>query len=424
LSGAETTSGAPADEEVSEDTSAIRICIDMPGVHFKDLKVHLRRNGVLEVRAIRRRLGLDGTTVVKKTKISRRYAIDSRTVDVNKIGADLALGVLVITAPKKLAREMGTTTPPPQAQATAPAAGYETPPERQWASMIAGSDAAGAAAAAAGSAPTTSPFESSSTEGSKVVNPRSVSSPSSPRRSSLVLEPTEPSSPGIMNRRRASATGVKTDRKVTIVESSGTTDASVAAARIAAMASIEAAAASAEAASASSTSSQDEERAVGTTNAVTAEAVELLTAVEPSAAALKTSIISDATAVAVDAATTTVNADGIIPQSSFPGSPASGDDSGAGLTLVSLHRGDRAIGGVSGEAGGGEEARPGSAASFVAEESVANDNEEVGDAGSNAAPVGVAAVESAANGGGNDGGGNADAADLASSSTRRVSVTP
>jgi HSP20 family molecular chaperone IbpA len=98
--GNRSTQSIAVDEEVSEDAQSIRICIDMPGVHSKDLKVQLRGNGVLEVRAIRRRTGLDGTTVIKKHKIARRYAIDAQTVDVNRVVADLALGVLVITAPK------------------------------------------------------------------------------------------------------------------------------------------------------------------------------------------------------------------------------------------------------------------------------------------------------------------------------------
>jgi HSP20 family molecular chaperone IbpA len=107
---APSSSSGAADEEVSENANSIRICIDMPGVHSKDLKVQLRNNGVLEVRAIRRRTGLDGTTVVRKHKIARRYAIDVQTVDVNRVVADLALGVLVITAPK-----VGSQQLPPSA---------------------------------------------------------------------------------------------------------------------------------------------------------------------------------------------------------------------------------------------------------------------------------------------------------------------
>jgi HSP20 family molecular chaperone IbpA len=108
--GNRSTQSIAVDEEVSENSQSIRICIDMPGVHSKDLKVQLRSNGVLEVRAIRRRTGLDGTTVIKKHKIARRYAIDAQTVDVNRVVADLALGVLVITAPKVGSPPVGAGT--------------------------------------------------------------------------------------------------------------------------------------------------------------------------------------------------------------------------------------------------------------------------------------------------------------------------
>jgi HSP20 family molecular chaperone IbpA len=421
--------GAPADEEVSEDATSIRICVDMPGVNFKDLKVHLRRNGVLEVRAIRRRLGLDGKTVVRKSKISRRYAIDDRTVNVSKISADLALGVLVITAPKKPARETGTTTPPPQAQSSALAAGYLTPPEREWASMITGADATGAAAVAAagGNTPSASPSESSSTRDSTMNNPRRVASPCVPRRSSLVGS--EPSSPGIMNVRRASKTGVKFDRKVTIAEAANDADASFAAERIAAMASIEAAAASAETASLSSTSWQEGEKALaatplqddGTTRAMTAATVETLAALETPTAAVKTMTTAETSpGVALDSSVS-FGSD----VSRAVGGTGEFYSRGAILPRVSLHGSDQDVGedGGSGE-GERKEVRPGSAASF-AEGNVTNGDGERGDVNNGAVPVALAVEESAADGGDNDEGNVADPADPASSSSaRRVSVTP
>jgi len=95
-------SGEPVqirDEELLEDGESIRLSIDLPGVRAKDLRVQFKQ-GVLEVKAVRRLTGMDGVACVKKQKICRQYAIDCTVVDVSKVVADLDHGVLVITAPK------------------------------------------------------------------------------------------------------------------------------------------------------------------------------------------------------------------------------------------------------------------------------------------------------------------------------------
>ena len=83
-----------------EDDDSIRLSMELPGVRAKDLEVSVQR-GVLSIRGCRCVKGLDNDRVVKKQKLSRRFAVDTDVVDVTRASANLADGVLVICAPKK-----------------------------------------------------------------------------------------------------------------------------------------------------------------------------------------------------------------------------------------------------------------------------------------------------------------------------------
>jgi HSP20 family protein len=84
---------------MNEDDDSIRLSMDLPGVRAKDLEVSVQR-GVLSIRGYRSVKGLDNR-VVKKQKLSRRFAVDTDVVDVTRASANLADGVLIICAPKK-----------------------------------------------------------------------------------------------------------------------------------------------------------------------------------------------------------------------------------------------------------------------------------------------------------------------------------
>jgi HSP20 family molecular chaperone IbpA len=84
---------------MNEDDDSIRLSMDLPGVHAKHLEVSVQR-GVLSIRGCRCVKGLDNR-VIKKQKLSRRFAVDTDVVDVTRASANLANGVLVICAPKK-----------------------------------------------------------------------------------------------------------------------------------------------------------------------------------------------------------------------------------------------------------------------------------------------------------------------------------
>jgi HSP20 family protein len=85
---------------MNEDDDNIRLSMDLPGVYAKNLEVSVQR-GVLSIWGYRCvNEGLDNR-VVKKQKLSRRFAVDTDVVDVTRASANLANGVLVICAPKK-----------------------------------------------------------------------------------------------------------------------------------------------------------------------------------------------------------------------------------------------------------------------------------------------------------------------------------
>ena len=90
----------PVASELSENEEWLRFCIDLPGVSAKDVQVALQ-HGVLKVQATRRSYNIDGSTLLRTQKYSRRYAVDTTVLDVSKITVHLVNGVLTIRAPKK-----------------------------------------------------------------------------------------------------------------------------------------------------------------------------------------------------------------------------------------------------------------------------------------------------------------------------------
>jgi HSP20 family molecular chaperone IbpA len=90
----------PPPAELSESYEWMRLTVDLPGVQLKDLDVNIS-HGVITIEGIRRTMTVDGSVCVKKQKISRRYAIDTDVVDMQKVAANLKFGVLTLKAPKK-----------------------------------------------------------------------------------------------------------------------------------------------------------------------------------------------------------------------------------------------------------------------------------------------------------------------------------
>jgi HSP20 family molecular chaperone IbpA len=96
--GRENVPNPPA--ELSESCEWMRLTVDLPGVQLKDLDVNIN-HGVITIEGVRRTMTVDGSVCVKKQKVSRRYAIDTDVVNMEKVAANLKFGVLTIKAPKK-----------------------------------------------------------------------------------------------------------------------------------------------------------------------------------------------------------------------------------------------------------------------------------------------------------------------------------
>ena len=85
--------------EVHEDDDKFQLSIDVPGVKAADMKVELEQGGRL--------LHLSGGRKVQKgdsvteTRFDERFTL-AENVDATKITANLADGVLVVSAPKKV----------------------------------------------------------------------------------------------------------------------------------------------------------------------------------------------------------------------------------------------------------------------------------------------------------------------------------
>jgi HSP20 family protein len=84
--------------EIHEDDKKFQLSIDVPGVKAEDMKVDLLQDGRLLHLSGGRKVEKGGS--VTETKFDKSFTIDE-TVDTSKITANLADGVLVVSAPKK-----------------------------------------------------------------------------------------------------------------------------------------------------------------------------------------------------------------------------------------------------------------------------------------------------------------------------------
>jgi len=91
----------------------LQISLDVPGVKSSDLSV-TTDNKSIHITGCRRRAGSGGETI-KKSRFAKSFKVDAQTVDLSKLTANLADGVLVVSAPKKpkpMSRSIMITTKP------------------------------------------------------------------------------------------------------------------------------------------------------------------------------------------------------------------------------------------------------------------------------------------------------------------------
>jgi len=85
--------------EVTETDRQFQLAVDVPGVKAEDLNIQLEQGGrVLHLSGGRKVRSSDGKSF-SESKFEKSFTID-RSIDSSKITANLADGVLVITAPK------------------------------------------------------------------------------------------------------------------------------------------------------------------------------------------------------------------------------------------------------------------------------------------------------------------------------------
>lgn len=84
--------------EVHQNDKAWQISIDVPGVKATDMQVNLEQNGrLLHLSGGRK---VEKENEVRETKFDKKFTIGD-DIDTTQIAANLADGVLVVTAPKK-----------------------------------------------------------------------------------------------------------------------------------------------------------------------------------------------------------------------------------------------------------------------------------------------------------------------------------
>jgi HSP20 family protein len=84
--------------EINEDDAKYQIAVDVPGVKAADMNVELEHSGhVLHLSGSR---NLSKGETVNEVKFAKRFTIGDN-IDTSKLSANLADGVLVVTAPKK-----------------------------------------------------------------------------------------------------------------------------------------------------------------------------------------------------------------------------------------------------------------------------------------------------------------------------------
>jgi HSP20 family protein len=85
--------------EIHEDDNKFQLSIDVPGVKAADMKVDLEQGGRLLHLSGGRKIEKEGS--VTETRFDKRFTL-AENVDAGKITANLADGVLVVSAPKKV----------------------------------------------------------------------------------------------------------------------------------------------------------------------------------------------------------------------------------------------------------------------------------------------------------------------------------
>ena len=85
----------------ASNEAEFRVEMDMPGMKQADLNVTVEEEmGLVSVEGIRKYTNSKGETT-KKARVSKTFSVDTATVDISKLQANLSEGVLVVTAPKK-----------------------------------------------------------------------------------------------------------------------------------------------------------------------------------------------------------------------------------------------------------------------------------------------------------------------------------
>ena len=85
--------------QVTETEKEIRISLDVPGVKASDISVTTDDKSI-HINGTRRLFGNCGETK-KKSSFSKSFPVDNHVVDLSQMKANLADGVLVVSAPKK-----------------------------------------------------------------------------------------------------------------------------------------------------------------------------------------------------------------------------------------------------------------------------------------------------------------------------------
>jgi len=86
--------------EMTEDDTQFKLAIDVPGVKAGDMKIHLEQDGrVLRLTGERK---IQEGSFKSERRFEKAFALDKK-VDTERITANLSDGVVVITAPKKVA---------------------------------------------------------------------------------------------------------------------------------------------------------------------------------------------------------------------------------------------------------------------------------------------------------------------------------
>lgn len=91
--------------EITDDEEKFQVAVDVNGMDVEDLRIHVEGDGhVLAIEG--KRVLTDGETYRFATTYSQQFVVDPSVVDVDKFTARLRKsdGVLVITAPKDIAK--------------------------------------------------------------------------------------------------------------------------------------------------------------------------------------------------------------------------------------------------------------------------------------------------------------------------------